>query len=221
MANKTTTPSPVRNEVQLTNAQAKTLLRVKAGETRKAFLEAFNAKNFQLGEGFQYVRRRVNSLGGANQNIDLVLSGDKAKRGICTFESGKFNGPEQGGSIAAIGIRFAREADTVTSPSKAGYSATSISGDFKALLNCDLVINIAGKVVNRVPLSYILPASASPLGLVSDETNVYELPIPALYYKDDTVQVSIECSDDFEVLTSEDYSYFVEVFMKTVTFNNK
>lgn len=213
--------SRVTTDVQLNNAQAKTLLQVKSGQTRKGFAESFNANNFRLGEGFQYIRRRVNSLGGASQNIDLVSSADKVTRGITTFDAGKFNGSEAAGSIASIGIRFAREAAAVTSPSKAGYSATNVNADFKGLLNCELVINIAGKEVSRAPISYILPASASPLGLVSDETNVYELPVPALYYKDDTVQVSVECSADFAVLASEDYSYFVEVFMKTVTFNNK
>lgn len=210
----------VQTQIAFTNAQAKTVNLIKAGSVREDVrLQQQNGK-LRLGQDFIYIRRAVTGLGGSAQTIELVDQTKVTTRGLTSLNSGRIPNEQAAGAIAGVFIRFSREDKAVTNPALAAYSNTSISADFKELLNSELEIQLpSGKV--RVPLCALLPASASPEGLISDANNVYELELPMLYYGNDSIQLNLLTPDGYTALSAATYSYFVEVLLKTVSFYNK
>lgn len=210
----------VQTQIALTNAQAKALNLIKGGSVREDVKLQQQTNKLRLGQDFMYVRRAVTGLGGSAQTIELVDQTKSTTRGLTSLNSGRIPNEQAAGAIAGIFIRFSRELAAVTNPALAAYSNTSINGDFKELLNSELEIQLpSGKV--RVPLCALLPASASPEGLISDPGNVYELELPMMYYGNDSVQVNLLTPDGYTALSGATYSYFVEVVFKTVSFYNK
>ncbi len=210
----------VQTQIQLTNAQAKVVAMIKGNNVRETVKAQHDAGKLRLGQDFMYIRRAVTGLGGSSQTIELVDQTKATTRGLTSLNSGRIPAEQAAGAVAGIIIRFAREDKAITNPALAGYNNTSISADFKELLNSEVEVTLpSGKV--RIPVCALLPASASPEGLLSDAGNVYELEVPLVYYGNDSVQVNILTPDGYTALSGSTYSYFCEVIFKTVSFYNK